>query len=167
MAHILVGTSGYSYNEWIGPVYPAGTKREAFLGLYAALFPTVELNFSYYAMPRAENLEKMLADGGPGLTFSIKAYQSLTHKIDPGAWRGEAAAFIGALEPMREAGRLEAVLFQFPYSFRYEADQRWYLDKLLGEFSGVPAAGEFRNGEWLNNRVIEGMRKRGFGPIRV
>jgi uncharacterized protein YecE (DUF72 family) len=46
MAKILIGTSGYSYHEWVGPVYPEGTKQGDYLACYSGLFPTVELNFS-------------------------------------------------------------------------------------------------------------------------
>jgi len=64
MAEILIGTSGYFYNDWIGHVYPKGTKQKDFLGYYSRFLPTVELNFSYHSMPKAEKLEKMLVDGG-------------------------------------------------------------------------------------------------------
>ena len=73
MSEILVGTSGYSYNEWVGCVYPEGTKQKDFLSCYSAMFPTVELNFSYYTMPKAENLSKMLVEGGESLTFAMVA----------------------------------------------------------------------------------------------
>ena len=79
MAEILIGTSGYSYHEWLGIVYPEGTKTKDYLACYVELFPTVELNYSYHSMPKAENLAKMLADGGKKLRFSIKAHQTLTH----------------------------------------------------------------------------------------
>jgi len=160
MAEILIGTSGYDYNEWVGPVYPEGTPKKAFLSVYGGLFPTVELNYTYYAMPKAENLAKMLQDGGPSLTFAIKAHQTLTHKIDAGKWQDEAKTFLTALEPMLEAKRLEAVLFQFPYSFHYTPDNRRYLDKLLAYFKGVPVAVEFRKSDWYTGKVIEGMKSR-------
>ncbi|MDR2053176.1 MAG: DUF72 domain-containing protein [Treponema sp.] len=161
MAQILVGTSGYSYREWIGPVYPERTKKEDFLSFYGELFPTVELNYSYYRMPTAGQMKGMIEKGRGKLGFAIKAHETLTHKINPSAWEGEAKTYLAALEPLREEGRLEAVLFQFPFSFRYEPDQRRYLDKLLGFFKDVPAAVEFRNAGWVNNRVIEALRKRG------
>ena len=72
MAEILIGTSGYSYTEWVGTVYPEGTKQKDFLATYAGLFPTVELNFSYYKMPEAKSLSKMLIDGGPSLSFAMR-----------------------------------------------------------------------------------------------
>ncbi|MCL2472526.1 MAG: DUF72 domain-containing protein, partial [Treponema sp.] len=153
MATILIGTCGYSYNEWIGPVYPEGSKREQFLSLYAEHFRSVELDYTYYQMPKAEQLRNMMETGGPELSFAIKAHQSLTHKIDSAKWQDEAKTYLSAIAPLREAGRLEAVLFQFPYSFCYDAENRRYLDKLLGEFTGVEAAVEFRNADWLNNRV--------------
>ena len=80
---ILVGTSGYGYNEWVGPVYPVGSKKEEFLVRYASMFSTVELNFSYYRMPTAEQCARFLADA-PLLTFAVKANEALTHKVETG-----------------------------------------------------------------------------------
>jgi uncharacterized protein YecE (DUF72 family) len=160
MTEILVGTSGYSYTEWVGPVYPEGTKQKDFLGIYSGLFPTVELNFAYYKMPEAKNLSKMLADGGK-LSFSIKAHRTMTHEVNPSQWEGEAKTYLTAVEPLLEAGRLEAVLFQFPYSFHYTPENRRYLDKLLAFFKGVPLAVEFRTADWCNGKVIDGMKNRG------
>jgi uncharacterized protein YecE (DUF72 family) len=125
------------------------------------MFPTVELDYTYYQMPAAGQLEDMMEKAGPSLVFSAKAHETLTHRVDPGAWEGEAKSYLAAIEPLREAGRLGAVLFQFPYSFHYEPDKRRYLDKLLGYFKDIPSAVEFRNAEWINTRVIEGLRKRG------
>jgi uncharacterized protein YecE (DUF72 family) len=159
MGKIAIGTCGYSYNEWIGPVYPDGTKREQFLSLYAVQFNTVEIDYTYYSMPKAQNIQRM-ADEVPEITFAIKAHQSLTHKIDFSKWKDEAKAYIQAIEPLRENGRLEAVLFQFPFSFHYEDENRVYLGKILNEFSGIPSAVEFRNTEWSNNRVIDELKKR-------
>ena len=156
----MVGTCGYSYNEWIGPVYPEGTKKEKFLPLYAGRFRTVELDYTFYAMPQAKNIQKMM-DDGPGLSFAVKAHQSLTHKIDSAKWQDDAKTYKEAIEPLREKERLEAVLFQFPFSFHYEAENRRYLGKILDEFSGISSAVEFRNSEWVNNRVIDGLKKRG------
>jgi uncharacterized protein YecE (DUF72 family) len=156
MATILVGTSGYSYTEWIGPVYPQGTRPEAFLSLYAGLFASVELNFSYYRMPTA-----------PQLSFSIKAHESLTHTVDPATWRTAAETFIRAMAPLCEAKRLEAVLLQFPYSFHYDVDRRKYLDALLKDFSSLPLAVEFRNAQWYNNRVFDSLRTRGVALTSV
>jgi len=161
MGQIAIGTSGYSYNEWVGPFYPPKTKQEDFLAFYAGNFSTVELNFSYYTMPGAEQLRKMAqTPNAENLTYSIKAPQTITHKVDPNKWRDEAKTYIAAIEPLRETGKLDAVLFQFPYSFHYEADNRRHLANVLTEFSGIPSAVEFRNNEWTSNRVIDELKKR-------
>jgi uncharacterized protein YecE (DUF72 family) len=154
MAEILIGTSGYDYSEWVGPVYPEGTPKKSFLSTYALLFPTVELNFSYYAMPKAENLANMLAIAGKSLTFSIKAHKSLTHKIDASKWEEEAKIYLKAIEPLLKEARLEAVLFQFPYSFHYTPENRRYLDRLLKFFKDVPLAVEFRTSDWYTGKVF-------------
>jgi uncharacterized protein YecE (DUF72 family) len=159
MAEILIGTCGYSYNEWVGPVYPEGTKREQFLPLYAEKFATVEIDYTYYTMPKAQNIRRMTEEAA-NLTFAVKAHQSLTHKIDGAKWKDQAKTYIQAIEPLRESERLEAVLFQFPFSFHYTEDNRRYLGKVLDEFSGIKTAVEFRNAEWLNNRLIEGLKER-------
>jgi uncharacterized protein YecE (DUF72 family) len=157
---ILVGTSGYGYIEWVGPVYSAGSRPDDFLAQYASMFPTVELNFSYYKMPTAEQLTRLMEQAGPRLVFSIKANEALTHKIDPSAWEEAARAFREAVEPLRRAERLGAVLFQFPFSFHYEVDRRRYLDAVLARFAELPVAVEFRNHEWYNNRVLDAFRAR-------
>ena len=161
MAEILIGTSGYSYKEWVGPFYPEGAKAGDYLSYYARQFPTVEIDYTYYRMPAADNLRRMMEAAGPDLTFAIKATDTLTHMIDPAKWRDEAKTYLTAIEPMLTAGRLEAVLFQFPYSFHYADNNRKYLNNLLSKFVGVPSVVEFRNAEWSNNRVIEGLRQRG------
>jgi len=160
MANILIGTSGYQYHEWVGVVYPEGTKKKDYLSCYAGLFPTLELNYTYYRMPEAKNTAKMLVDGGQNLTFAVKAHRTLTHEVISTLWEGEAKAFITAIEPMLQAGRLETVLFQFPYSFGYTPENRVYLDKLIKYFKGVPVAVEFRKSDWYCGKVIEGMKGR-------
>ncbi|HPE93193.1 MAG TPA: DUF72 domain-containing protein [Sphaerochaeta sp.] len=159
MSTILIGTSGYSYTEWVGPVYPKGTKSEEFLFSYAQMFPTVELNFSYYRMPEAAQLA-LMHQGAPSLRFSIKAHQSLTHVIDAGHWREQTTIFRRALEPLLANEVLDAVLLQFPSSFHYEIDQRKYLDSLLRVLSPLPLAVEFRNSRWYNNRTLDSLRER-------
>jgi len=166
MPQILIGTCGYSYNEWVGPVYPEGTKKEQYLPLYAARFNTLELDYTYYQMPKAEHMRRMMEDG-PGLSFAVKAHQSLTHKIDAAKWPEDAKTYISALEPLEEEGRLEAVLLQFPYSFHYKDENRRYLDKILREFSCYKTAVDFRNVQWLNTRVIDGLKERGAALVSL
>ncbi len=167
MATILVGTSGYSYTEWVGPVYPAGTTQGDYLGLYSRMFSTVELNFSYYRMPTAEQMRNLLKQADGRLTFSIKANEALTHTVETATWRQQATTFNEAVQPLQEAGKLGAVLLQFPYSFHYEPDQRRYLDALLRQMAPLPLSVEFRNGLWYNNRTFDALRERGVALTSV
>ncbi|MDR1031214.1 MAG: DUF72 domain-containing protein [Treponema sp.] len=167
MGIIHLGTSGYSYREWVGPVYPEGTKPDAYLRSYARLFSTVELNYSYYRMPTPEQLAALIQKAGSPLMFSIKAHETLTHKIDWYAWKTQAQTFRDALKPLQEAQCLEAVLFQFPYAFHYEPENRRYLDMLLGAFPEIPRAVEFRNKQWYQDRVIQGLRERQTSLVAV
>jgi uncharacterized protein YecE (DUF72 family) len=159
MTPILIGTSGYSYTEWVGPFYPEGMKADSYLSHYASIFSTVELNFSYYRMPEASRLLAM-HNQGPKLSFSIKAHESLTHSIDTGSWRGFATTFLSAITPLHEREALGSILFQFPLSFHYDPERRRYLDALLRMFNGYPLAVEFRNGQWYNNRTLDALRER-------
>ena len=167
MAEIRIGTSGYDYLDWKDSFYPSGIDRTEFLSHYSRNFTTVELNFSYYRMPSARQLAGIKERAGSLLDFSIKAHESLTHKIDHASWKDSARAFRAALAPLLEADRLSAVLLQFPFSFHYQPENRRYLDRLLAEMQGLPLVAEFRGADWLNNRVFDALRERGVGYCSV
>jgi uncharacterized protein YecE (DUF72 family) len=95
---VVIGTSGYSYQDWVGPVYPPGTAAKDYLRLYAAEFPFCELNFSYYRQPDPRTIERMLHGVGDRFRFAVKAYKGLTHEITDG-FSADAARF-------REGSRL-------------------------------------------------------------
>jgi len=163
---ILIGTSGYSYEDWVGPFYPQGMQKRDFLGFYASEFPVVELNFSYYAQPSASTLERMLEKTPDGFRFAIKAHQSLTHKINED-FQKEVERYKEGIRPLAEAGRLAAVLFQFPYSFHYTPECRKHLQRLCDSFADLPKAVEFRGAEWQKESVYKGLRDVGAALVNV
>jgi uncharacterized protein YecE (DUF72 family) len=163
---VLIGTSGYSYDDWVGPVYPPGTKKQDFLTLYAARFPVVELNFSYYQQPGTRTLERMISVTPDGFQFALKAHRSMTHDITE-SWKADIAAFRDGVRPLQESGRLAAVLLQFPYSFGYTPESRERLSALCQELSGLPLAVEFRKSDWLKEPVFQGLRERGVSLVSV
>lgn len=162
MGDILIATSGYSYDDWRGVFYPAELPKNDYLRYYALFFPFVELNFSYYAMPRPDALAAMAARTPAGFRFSIKAHKSLTHEPGPG-WREDAAAFARAAGALADAGRLAAVLVQLPYRFHHTPDKRSYLAALLASLEPLPLVVEFRNDEWRGDRVYDELDRRGVG----
>ena len=155
---LLIGTSGFSYKDWEGTLYPPGTPKEDYLGLYAAEFPVVELNFSYYVQPAARTLERMVRGTAEGFLFAIKAHRSLTH--EPGEdLPADIRRFREGIAPLAEAGRLAAVLLQFPHSFHYTPASRRRLAVLCEGFAGLPTAVEFRSSEWQRESVYEGLAR--------
>lgn len=167
MKNVHIGTSGYSYKDWVGPVYPAGTRSRDFLPLYCRLFSFVELNFSYYRMPAPEQMERMAATAAaskPDFLFSVKAHQCLTHIREAG-WREQAEEFRAGMAPLRERDQLGAVLLQFPYSFHYTRENRCYLDRLSALLEELPLAVELRNGAWQRESVYRAMQERNLSLV--
>jgi uncharacterized protein YecE (DUF72 family) len=152
----IIGTSGYSFADWVGPFYPPeATQREMF-SHYVRAFSTVELNFTYYRMPAACTLQK-LADKSPeGFVFWVKANQEITHKGN----RKVAGEFLEGLSPLRDAGKLAGVLMQFPQSFHRTPESRKYLAAVVEEFASTRSAVEFRHSSWQAPETLASLRKR-------
>jgi uncharacterized protein YecE (DUF72 family) len=163
---VRVGTSGYSYEDWVGPYYPPGTQKRDFLKFYSNDFNLVELNFSYYALPKATTLERMLQITTEDFHFAIKAHRSMTHEIADDL-SGATESFLEGLEPLRSSERLAAVLLQFPYSFHYTPESRRHLDRISRLLEGLPLAFEFRSDEWQRESVYRTMREREIALVCV
>ena len=161
VCRLWVGTSGYSYAEWTDAgFYPPGTKSGNMLPVYAQNFPITELNFTWYQMPKAHVLERMHQQAPPGFRFAAKLTRTLTHEIDPGQWRGQAARYRDGIAPLLQARKLVAVLLQFPPSFVRAPQNRRYLAALLDELDGLPLAVEFRHASWATDRVFAELERR-------
>ncbi len=161
MAEILIGTSGYDYPEWRGILYPAELSRERFLACYADQFQALELNYTYYGMPEESQMESFVRRSNQRLRFSVKAHRSLTHEISLSSWRDQAKRFSEALLPLSTRNLLLSVLLQFPSMFRYDVDERRYLDALVTELAPLPLAVEFRHASWQNERVYKACSDKG------
>ncbi len=77
---IYLGTSGFSYDDWVGNFYPIGMPRREWLVYYAREFDACEINSTYYALPKPSTLEAMAKKTGEGFIFSVKANQGMTHE---------------------------------------------------------------------------------------
>jgi uncharacterized protein YecE (DUF72 family) len=158
---ILVGTSGYSYAEWADAgFYPPGTKAGEMLPLYARHFGITELNFTWYQMPKAPAVERMARLAPSGFRFAAKLTRTLTHEVDPGQWRGQAAQYREGIGPLLQAQQLAALLLQFPPGFTRDAAGRRYLAELLDALQGLPLAVEFRHASWAADRVFAELERR-------
>ncbi len=152
----IVGTSGYSFADWVGPFYPPGTRSGDMLGHYARHFDTVELNFTYYRMPTTRTLAGIAARVPEGFRFWVKANQETTHKHN----RTIAGEFLEALSPLTEADKLAGVLLQFPQSFHRTVANRQYLAGVLDDFADLPLAAEFRHRSWRTAETDQGLADR-------
>jgi uncharacterized protein YecE (DUF72 family) len=157
---IRIGTSGFDYEDWRGPFYPEQLPRREFLAYYATHFDALELNFSYYRMPEERQLASMVRRTEGRVEFAIKAHRSMTH--DRIATRAEIDAFKQAVEPLREADRLAAVLAQFPYSFHQIQENREYL-KRLADALGPPLVVELRRSDWATDPILDWLARIGVG----
>jgi uncharacterized protein YecE (DUF72 family) len=165
---LRVGTSGYSFAEWTeAGFYPPGTGADRMLSFYAGVFSVTELNYTWYQMPKARPLERMCRQVPPGFRFTAKLTRTLTHEIDPGGWRGEVGKYRDGLAPLVQAGRFTAVLIQLPPGFDRTLPNRRYLAALLDLLEGLPAAVEFRNRSWANDRVFAELERRRVALVAV
>jgi uncharacterized protein YecE (DUF72 family) len=155
-AKFLVGTSGYSFRDWVGTFYPPGTRAKDMFAFYVRHFRTVEINYTFYRMPSAATLEAMARQTPPEFNFWVKAHQQFTHELELGA----AKEFLEALEPMQARGQLAGVLLQYPQIFHRTVANRRALQGALEAFASVPAAVEFRHGSWDYPATFEGLRER-------
>jgi len=152
---VIVGTSGYQYADWVGPFYPAGTARDRMLSYYATQFDAVEINYTYYGMPSPRSAARMVAETPPGFLFAVKLNRALTHEVEEESVEEVATRFREGIAPMVEAGRLAALLAQFPNSFRDTLENRRHLVRLREMFEGLPLAVEFRNAAWQKDPVFD------------
>jgi len=157
----IVGTSGYSFNDWVGTFYPPGTKAGDMFGLYAEHFQTVEVNYTFYRMPSVGTMDSLARRSPPGFTFWVKANQQITHEAD----RSPVKAFIEGLSPLTQADKLAGVLLQFPQSFHRTVDNRKFLAAAIAGFAAVPLAAEFRHYSWDHPSTFEGLRDRNVAMV--
>ena len=148
----LVGTSGYSYAPWKGPFYPEKLPAAKMLGYYAGQLPTVEINNTFYRMPRPEMLAKWAEEVPPSFRFALKAPQRITHhqklvgSDDPVRQLHETAAVLG--------DKLGPVLFQLPPFFKQDLPRLQAFLALLGQVApGMRATFEFRHASWFEPEV--------------
>ena len=151
----LAGTSGYSYKEWKGSFYPEDIAANAMLAHYAAHLPAVEINNTFYRMPRAGVLETWRDAVPADFRFVIKASRRITHQAKLVDCEDVVAHLAGLLETLGE--KLGCVLFQLPPYVRKDlAVLDAFLDAWPKEF---PAAVEFRHTSWFDGETAEALTR--------
>ena len=154
---LIAGTSGYAFKEWKGSFYPPDLKDDAMLAYYASKFSTVEINNTFYRLPKEHVLQEWASQVPDSFTFAIKASQRITHhaRLKP-----ECA---GAVEFLLKntstlAERLGPILFQLPPNLKKDFDRlRVFLDTLPANRRYTI---EFRHVSWFDDEVFDALRAR-------
>lgn len=157
-----VGTSGYSYEDWVGHFYPEGTPRNRFFAYYLRYFRCVELNFTFYSLPSAATLERLASQTTSDFRFALKAFREMTQgrSQDPALY----TRYAQSLAPIFERGQMGAVLLQFPNGFRLERANVDHLRFIREQWPELPLVVEFRHESWIrDDRIWEFLRGQRLG----
>jgi uncharacterized protein YecE (DUF72 family) len=165
---IRVGPAGWSYADWAGIVYPARRAREFHEPTYLAeYFDTIEINTSFYQPLRpnlcAQWLERVAAN--PRFVFTAKLWQKFTH--ESGATAEDERAVRAGFDLLRNAGKLGAVLLQFPYSFHHTPENAACMKSLLECFADYPLVVEVRHASWNDKGFYALLRERNVGFCNI
>ena len=151
---VRTGTSGFSYQEWKGSFYPEDLPDPEMLRYYASRLPAVEINNTFYRMPRAAMLESWAEQVPDGFSFALKAPQQITHRKRLKEAQDAVTYFFGVATTLGD--RLGPVLFQLPPNLKKD------LPRLQDFLAVLPAASrctfEFRHESWFDDDVLEALR---------
>ncbi len=154
---IRIGTSGFSYKEWVGSFYPPRTPGNKMLAFYAARMPTVEINYTFRAMPRPAMLEAWVRETPAEFRFALKASQHITHLARLRNTQSDLDYFISVADTLGE--RLGPALFQLPPGFKKDVPAlRDFLAQLDRRMA---AAFEFRDRSWFDDAVYDALGEGG------
>ena len=154
---VRIGCSGWNYRSWRGIVYPEKLPQRSWLERYAEIFDTVEVNNTFYQLPKVTSVEAWAEGTPPDFLFACKASRYLTHikrLLDTGEG---IERFFERLEPLREAGKLGPILWQLPENFHRD-DAR--LAGLLEVLPPGRHAFEFRHPSWFTAPVYRMLAER-------
>jgi uncharacterized protein YecE (DUF72 family) len=160
---VWIGTSGYSYSDWVGPFYPRGTRPGQMLAHYCRYFPLVELNFSFYRLPTAATLARLSEQTPAGFQFLVKLPRTLSHEENT----ADIITFRQAVDELRGRGRLLGLLCQLPQACHNLPKHRAWVEVLAAEFAGYGLAVEFRHSSWFRPEVAPWLGERDVDLVAV
>jgi uncharacterized protein YecE (DUF72 family) len=155
---IFAGTSGWAYPTWKPGFYPAGTSAKKLLGFYASQLNSVEVNYTFRALPTPESLKDWLAATPAGFRFSFKAPQSVTHFKRLLDCAPAVEEFLVSIAPISKAKRLGLLLFQLPPNFKANPD-RLQAFLTIPALKGHKLAFEFRHESWFTPATYKVLTK--------
>ena len=155
MATFWIGTSGYSYKEWLGSFYPQDLSEQQMLRYYAEHFASVEINYTFHRLPTVRVLQAWAKETPEHFTFTLKAPRRITHDLRLRDAAEVVSDFCDAAQALKQ--RLGALLFQLPPFLKKDTAR---LEDFLHQLPpGFRAAFEFRNQGWFADDVFECLRR--------
>jgi len=154
---LYVGTSGYAYKPWKGTFYPEKLPDKEMLKFYASQLLTVEINYSFYQMPKESTLEGWASNVPESFQFALKANQKITHVARLRNCESTLKRFLEVASVLQEGNRLGPILVQLPPNFKFDS-------ALLREFLALrPTAFRFafevRHASWYTEETYQLLRK--------
>lgn len=168
MAEIRLGTSGWSYKEWVKVFYPTTETKK--LTYYSSVFNTVEIDSTFYAYPAQGTVYGWEKNTPEGFVFSAKIPKLITHDKRLNLEKGVTAdlfRFLDLMKPLIKAGKLGPVLIQLPPSFSYDKDYIRLKSFIEAAPKDILFAAEFRHLSWLKGEVNELLRKHNIANVIV
>ncbi len=154
---IHVGTSGFAHKEWMGKFYPEKISPKNMLRFYSERLNTVEINNTFYHMPKENVLTSWAEQVGDDFVFALKAPQVITHMKHMRNVFSETEYLFKSLATLER--KLGPVLFQFPKSFRADRDALTSFLPLIP--ANMACAFDFRSPSWLDNDILDLLREKG------
>jgi len=162
---IKIGTSGYSFKDWLGTFYPSDLQPGKMLDYYQNYFSTVEINSTYYRLPHPKVFYNIAQKVPPNFDFMVKTHQTVTHKRKE-IQQSMADLFL-AVDPLIQENKMKGFLAQFPYSFKLSETNLKYLGELKNYSRAFPLYVEFRHSSWVKDEVFAFLRENRIGYVDV
>ena len=174
MGVIRIGTSGFSFQDWKGTVYPANIKDSEMFSYYVEHYRpnTVEINYTYYRLPAANTFYRLLSKSPEDFDFTVKLFGGITHEpckefppspVDAGL----CEQFIEGIKPLLESNKLGCLLAQFPERLKPSPEAWDFILSLPDLLGRLPLVYEFRNRKWLTEETFEALEKEKIGFCAV
>lgn len=167
-SNLRIGPAGWSFPDWVGYVYPKSRPKGFHQATYLAqYFDTLEINTSFYQPIEAQRASQWLhrVALNPRFVFTAKLWKKFTHEST--ATLGDERAVRSGLDILHAAGRLGALLLQFPFSFHREQETILYLQALLLRFADYPLVVEVRHSSWNVPETLELLREHHTGFCNI
>ena len=162
---VYIGTSGFYYREWIGPVYPDGTQPSSMLEKYSRMFDSLEINATFYRPPNPDMFSKYPERTFRHVKIVVKLHSSFTHERT--AAKDDARRFDIAVKPLEESDQFAAYLAQFPQSFHNSKEAREYVEHLRHLFPNSKLVVEFRHKSWWKDDILRFLKDLGMSMCTV